>query len=342
MLRSLTAFVVALALCVAPSAFEPREPHDFLRAVGGMSQADLAALERGEPVARVLDTERREVAVVGAVRIKAPRARLIARYRDVENLKRMGVSLELGPFGEPATADDLRPLKFEEYDLSSVRECVPGDCPVRLSDTGMTRFRSTVDWDREDWGDTVSTIWRDLLAGLVTAYRERGDRSLPEYHNKQEPLRVQEEFRLLYERSAYVGRLVPEAFRYARDYPAMRLDGASDIFYWSKEDFGLKPVTSITHLMVYDPPAPKHAVVAAKRVYATHYFDAGLGLTLAMDDEADGFYMVSLTRARTRSLMSPFRAVVRGIVRNRSRDAMQALLSTTKASLEGQESASRK
>jgi hypothetical protein len=51
--------------------------------------------------------------------------------------------------------------------------------------------------------------------------------------------------------------------------------------------------------------------------------------------------MLSVNRARTRSLMSPFRAVVRRIVRNRSRDAMEKVLTTMKASLEGTGSAGR-
>jgi hypothetical protein len=336
--RSALALVACLAgAAVALPAREPREPHDFLRGAG-LSEADLAALDRGQPVARVLDTERREVAVVGAVRIRAPRARMIARYRAVEDLKRTGVVLDVGLFGDRPAAADVNALEFEAYDLESVRECVPGDCRVRLSADGMARFRA-VDWERRDWRERTASTWRDLMAGLVAAYGRRGDSALPEYHNRAEPLHVRSEFAVLYRRSADVGRLAPEAYRYVREFPQAPLEGVSNLFYWSKEDFGLKPVTSVTHLMLYDPPGARAAVAAAKQIYATHYFDAGLGFTLAMDDRAGGFYMVSVNRARTRSLMSPFRTVVRRIVRNRSRDAMEKVLTTMKTALEGTGSA---
>ena len=51
-------------------------PDTFLRTVAGFSSAELARLDRGDPIARVLDTDRREVAIAGAVRIRATQARL--------------------------------------------------------------------------------------------------------------------------------------------------------------------------------------------------------------------------------------------------------------------------
>ena len=100
----------ALALgAIAVNAFAVRaqpaaaaaEPRPFLRTVARFSPSDFAALDRGEPVARVLDTDRREVAIIGAIRIKAPRERLLDRYRDVPSLRRSGIVLEVGTFGSP-------------------------------------------------------------------------------------------------------------------------------------------------------------------------------------------------------------------------------------------------
>ena len=46
------------------------------------------------------------------------------------------------------------------------------------------------------------------------------------------------------------------------------------------------------------------------------------------------FYMVSVSRARTRSLGGLLRSFVRSTVQNRSRDALRKILASTKTSLE--------
>lgn len=324
-----------IVLAAAPLGNDvPREPHDFLRTAGRMTPAQLTALDNGQPVARVLDTDRREVAVVGAVRIRAARSRLMDRYRDVESLRKSNVVLEVGTFGTPPRAADLRSLPFELYDLESVRECEPGDCPVRLSSAAMTRFQQSVDWNSPGWPEQAAGIWREILASQAAAYLARGDDALPEYQNKEVPLRVHDEFAVLYAQSSYMSRMVPDGMRYIREFPDYTLPGVENLVYWSKEDFGLKPVTSITHLTLYDPPAPKPGFIAAKRIYATHYFDAGLGLTIAHDDGEGGFYLISMNRARTRSLTSRFRGFVRSIVQSRSKESLEKLLAATKRALE--------
>ena len=339
-------YAAALALAgihLSAFAFEPQpsaspsEPHTFLRTAGGFSSSDLAALERGEPVAKVLGTDRREVAVVGAVRIKAPRERLVARYRDVSNLRGSDIVLELGTFSEPPRVDDLSTLTAENYDLETIRDCKPGDCGVRLSAETMARFGREVNWRAVDWREQAGSLWRRVLVEYAAAYRTTG--ALGDYRNKAAPLSVAEEFDLLFDESRYFASTAPEFFAYLKGYPRVQLAGAEDILYWQKDDVGLHPITSITHRTLYTPPSggaqPRRpAFIGTKQIYATHYFDASLGLTLAFDDGADGFYMVSVNRARTRSLQSVLRSIVRSTVLRRSRDALEQILRSTKQGIE--------
>ena len=47
---------------------------------------------------------------------------------------------------------------------------------------------------------------------------------------------------------------MPEFQKYLEEFPQARPESASiveDFLYWSKEDFGLKPVTSVTHVTIY-------------------------------------------------------------------------------------------
>jgi hypothetical protein len=314
------------------------DAHHFLRSVGGFTPEEIAALERGEPLARVLATDRRQVAVVGGIRVHAPRERLLSRYRDVKSLERSKIVQAVGVFSQPPRPDDLRELPFEDYDLGSVRECKLGDCTVRLPAATMSRFQQEVDWSNRAWRQQSAAIWRDVLAGVAGSYLTGGDRLLLEFNNKEEPLRVADELGTLYEDSRDIERITPVFFRYVREFPRAPLGGTENIFYWSKEEFGLRPIVSITHLAIYDPPARPlrgaSAFVATKQIYAMHYFDAALGFTIVASDDNGGFYMVTINRARTRSLTSRFRGLVRSRVQARSRDALEKILRATKQNLE--------
>ena len=62
----------------APRVLDVRS---LVRNVANFTDADWAAVENGAPVAKVLETDAREVAIAGAVRIAAPRERLVAPPR---------------------------------------------------------------------------------------------------------------------------------------------------------------------------------------------------------------------------------------------------------------------
>jgi hypothetical protein len=309
------------------------EPHKFLRTVAGFTEADIASLERGEPLARVLNTDRREVAIVGAVRIDAPANRLFDRYRDVSSVKNNDVVMQVGTFSTPPRPEDLNALQFENYDLETIKACKPGDCGVRLSTENMERFAREVNWRAPDWRQQAAALWRQLLAKDAAAYMSSG--KLGDYRNKAVPLSVPEEFALLFESSTYFESIAPRFFEYLKNFPHVALPGAENILYWSKDDI-YRPVTRVTHLVLYPSGnSQRPGLAATKQIYAAHYFDAGLGLTFAFADRGSGFYMLSVNRVRTRSLQSFMRTMVRSTVQRRSREAMEGILRSTKAGLEG-------
>jgi hypothetical protein len=290
-------------------------------------------LDHGEPIAKVLDTDRREVAVVGAVRITGSQTKLFERYRGRSALKTSDVVMETGRFSRPPIPDDLRDLHFEDYDLDTIRTCKPGDCGVRLSTRDMERFARDVDWSAPNWKQQAGDLWRKLLAANADAYLANG--TLGDYRNKATPLDVADEFKILYGSFADFEKLSPEFMTHVKQFPTARLEGTEDLLYWSKDDIN-RPVTRVTHLSLYPAPAGtrRPGLIATKQIYAAHYFDAGLGLTCAFDDGMSGFYMVSINRVRTRSLTGFTRSLVRSIVQRRSRDAMEGILQSMKAAIE--------
>jgi hypothetical protein len=333
--RAVLACVLASAVLLgnnARQATAAREVHDLLKQLG-LSDGDLSLLERGEPLARVLDTDRRQVGVAGAVRVRSSRDRLLARFRDLSYLARSDMVLALGEFSTPPSADDMRGLTFEEHDLNSVRDCEPGDCGVRLPQDSLAIMIRDVNWRGPAWRDEVTRNWKRALAAYAGAYAAGGDAALAEYRNREEPLKMQEEFAILRKDSATFDTAAPELMRVVRDYPRASAAAVEHILYWSKESFGLRPVVSVTHRIVHAPAGSTRAAVAAKQIYATHYFDAGLGFTLIVED-AGVTYLVQVNRIRTRSLNSIFRAMVRSTVQRRSREGVEKMLRGMKAAAE--------
>jgi hypothetical protein len=335
----------ALLLCAAAgltcaSAAESTsgpDPRSLLQQIAGFSQADWSSVEAGTAVAKILETDSREIAVAGAVRIAASRDRLIARVREVEHLKRSAIVLDVGRFSRPPVPSDLGRAPLEDYSLD-LRQCRPGECRVRMAAGDIERFHREVAWSAPDWRTRATSVWRDVLAGYASAYDRDGRKALAIYANKQESLDVAAELALLVEKSNFVASYQPEFYRYLREFGPARPAGTEDTLYWSKEDFGVRPVFRISHQVIQPARGPAEPVlVATNQVYADHYLDAALGLTLALDaSEGRGtaFYMIAVNRARTRSLSGFLRRMVRGTVQSRSRDAMRRILTATKSGLE--------
>ena len=313
----------------SPPAIDVRA---LLKEIAAFTDDEVANVDRGVPVAKIVDTDTREVAVAGAVRIRARRDQLVARVRDIDNLKRSAIVLDVGRFGPVPRVDDLAHATFEDYNLD-LRDCRPGECRVRLSAEDIARFHQNVDWQAADWRDRSRRTWRDVLAAHAAAYARNGRTSLPVYTNKPEPLSVASELAALSAKFGFVNRFSADVHGYLQQFGTSRPSGSQETMYWTKEDFGVRPVFRISHQIIC--PTRDAVVIATSQVYADHYLDAALGLTVAIDAGAgEGFYMIAVNRARTRSLSGFLRRFVRGTVQGRSRDAMRKILTATRSALE--------
>ena len=112
-------------------------------------------------------------------------------------------------------------------------------------------------------------------------------------------VRSSEAFAALLTESPYVYENVPSLTRYLSSYPRGTLADATDIIFWSEDIMPrLRPILSVTHQVVYTPhETPSMTVIAAKQIYANHYFEAALDLTGAVD-RPGGLYLLVLRRYR--------------------------------------------
>jgi hypothetical protein len=313
----------------ASAAEAPMTPRELLRTVAAFTDAEWAAVERGEAVSKLLQTDTREVAVVGAVRITGHRDQLAARSKALETLRGPTV-LDVGRFSAVPSPSDLQRVTFDDHNLD-LRGCQPGDCTVRLSAPDVARFRREVNWASGDWRNQSMAIWRSVLVNHAAAYLAKGRSGLPEYVNKRDPLSVTAEVSELTSEYAFLAGYSPEFHAYLKDLGPKPPPGAEHLLYWTREDFGIRPILRISHQVIYK--AAPATIIAINQIYADHYLDAALTVTLGLDAGRD-FYMVSVSRARTRSLSGFMRRLPRSTVQGRSREAMRKILASTKAAIE--------
>jgi hypothetical protein len=318
-----------------PSALE-----NFLRTAARFSDDDVEHASEGRAVAKLLHSEeKRELAVIGVVQAAITREFYLKKFRDITNFKRSYAVPQIGKFSDPPVMSDLDGLELPAGDLKDLKKCRPGECKLRLSDEYILRFRDEIGAEAPDYPEQATRFFREMLLDYMKVYLSGGNAVLAEYHDHEKPAPILRDLDEILEESPYILQYTPELFRYLKEFPRNPPKAVEDFVYWSREEFGLKPVVSVTHVTIYqgvgeDQPA---VLIASKQIYASHYFDASLGLTALVEGGVDGSelqYLIYLNRTRAHGLGGTFSGVKRSLVGGRLRKSIEKTLFYTKARLE--------
>jgi hypothetical protein len=285
------------------AASPPRQLTNFLQQSIGFDAQQMAAVERGEAVVKVLETrDRRDVALFGIITAPVARDAYVRAVSDFAKSLRTPNRTQLGIFSTPATAADVAAVTINPRDVGEMKECKPGDCVVKLPATDMRRIHDEMNWSASstELQAQLSNYARRRLVEYVTDYRTRGDSAMAIYDDRGNlNVRSREAFAAQLAESPYVYDNVPSLRQYLADYPHASLPGSAEIIFWSEDVLPrLRPILSVTHLIVYSPPElPAATVIAAKQIYADHYFEAAIDLTCVVD-RPPGIYVLVLRRYR--------------------------------------------
>ena len=322
----------AILLALIPTA--PLQGQDapaqlvrFLRQGIGLDSAQLVLVERGDAVVKVLDTrDRRDVALFGIIAADVPREVYALQVRDFRHSLRTPTRARLGIFSDPASAADVAAVTISNRDVAEMKECRPGDCVVKLPATDMRRIHEEMNWSGADLQAQLSAYARRRLIEYVTDYRARGDSAMAIYDDRGNlNVRASDAFAGLLAESPYVYQNVPSLGRYLSSYPRDTLAGAAEVLFWSEDVMPrLRPILSVTHQVVYTPPElPGVTLVAAKQIYANHYFEAAVDLTCIVD-RPGGSYVLVLRRYRFDNMPSGGLLNIRGRAVGALRDQLLA------------------
>jgi hypothetical protein len=309
----------------------------FLGEAIGLDRAQLAMVERGEGVVKVLDTQnKRDVAVFGIITADAPRESYVKQLRDFQQSLRSPARTRFGIFSDPVSSGDVQSVTLSRQDADDLNECQPGKCDFKLPATEMQRIRERANGSPADRPAHMTAYARQRLLEYATDYRARGDSAMVVYDDRGS-VRASDAFADLLAQSPYVYQYAPSLARYLTSYPRAKLDGVSDVLFWSETQAPrMRRTLTVTHLAVYSPPElPGTTLAAAKQIYANHYFEAAFDLTTIVDrpktDGSRGLYLIVLRRFRFDNLPSGGLLNIRGKVVGSLRDQLVADLAREKA-----------
>jgi hypothetical protein len=216
-----------------------------------------------------------------------------------------------------------------------MRDCRPGDCVVKLPATDMQRIHAETNWSADDIQAQLSAYARRRLIEYVRDYRAHGDSAMAIYDDRgNRNVHASDAFAGLLAESPFVYQNVPSLGRYLSAYPRDTLAGAAEVLFWSEDVMPrLRPILSVTHQIVYSPPElPGVTLVAAKQIYANHYFEAAVDLTCIVDRELPaGSYILVFRRFRFDNMPSGGLLNIRGRAVGALRDQLLADLRRQKA-----------
>jgi hypothetical protein len=330
--------VVASRLYGAAAGALPADADAYLRKAG-FTPAELALLAGGQVIARVESTgDTGEIVTVGAVTVRATRDQTAAYYDQLLSYVDGTVTLAFGRFSNPPTLDDVKTLTLDDAEIEAIRSCKPRDCDVQISGEGLQMIRRGIDWNAPDARARVQAAVRQAMVAYVAAYMQRGDAALLTYVHTATPVSLKQEWQGILASSRYFQHYAPALREYLLNFPKPPLPGGHDVFYWIKEDFGLKPTISVVHSVVYRPPQePDRITIAQKQIFASHYYDGSLALANlyeAGDKDRPATVVVYANRSRGDLLKGGFGGIKRKIARAQARTAAIDTLATIQTQLE--------
>jgi hypothetical protein len=253
--------------------------------------------------------------------VRGNRAAVLQKVRS-DLVRSRGAIRESGRFSRPPRAEDLAALTLDDDTFGAVRDCRPEHCRIKLSRAAMEKVRGDIDWTAGDARSRTTEVLKQMLVDYMSAYVKGGTAQMATFVDKEEPLDSAAEFRKVLGSSPYLIEYAPPLHRYAAEYPAGTLAGAEDFFYWSKDNYAPRPTISVFHVVIWNDPEHDLTVVASKRIYASHYFRAGVELLAVVATPDGGLDLLDLYRAR----IDPPRGVLAGRIMGKVRGGIEDMV----------------
>jgi len=341
-LRKLTLSILAAILSllfVCPDAIPQTADPDIQKILvqrAGFSEDQIAALERHDPVVKLIpSTDRREIAVCGVMEVQSdPETALKAFERSLNQLRQKSM-LVSGKFSEQPGVEDVRSLTLSDGDIEDLKQCTVGDCKLKLSAAMIQRFQKSINWKAMDYKEQVNQLFRSIIVEYLIAYLQKGDAALIEYADQSNRLASAREQESLLANLLYVNEAAPEFVRHVKAFPRSSVPVEHSL-RWANINLGRKPTIVINDVATYrfnrdDVP---RILVLSKQIYASHYLDASISLTAFIGDHKTTSRLLYVNYSRASVLASSFSKLKHQIVEGKATDNLEELLGQTRLNID--------
>jgi len=319
------------------------EPNKFFREFIDLNDEQIRQIRDGKAVAKILDSPTADqVFVFGAVYVNSTPERYLKFASDIDALRKLPSYIAIREFSDPPQLSDLTGFTLDEEDFKQLKNCKPGHCEVQLPSEAMEEFQSSVNWSAPDANDQANRQAQQMALQALENYKQGGNAALGTYRDKNHPAVVAETFASLLNRSKALPVYLPELREYLLHYPKAEASDIESRFYWEKVNFGLKPTIRLVQAAIYrgtSPDKPAYAV-AVKQLYASHYFEAALDLTVCIKDtqhpDHPGFYLITMKGSQQAGLTGFKGGIVRKVAVDKTRSSLEKALASIKQKLESQ------
>lgn len=302
--------------------------------VPGLDATDLRRAQDGMPVARTLNGgDAREIVAIGAIALPVPRQAVVASLREIM-FTTSSVVPQLGRFSATPSVADLDGLTIDASDLEDLRECTPASCKIHLPAEIVGALERTPGAAGDAAADERrAQVFKQFMTGRARAYLAQGRSALAPYAQRVGVNGPAADIDSLLAASAPYLDLAPAVARHLGGFPAHSPE-VDDALYWTKEQFGWKPLIRVTHFVI-GPVAPRNSdpiVAASLQLYASHYVDASLSIVVLLGGDQPGqdCHVVYVSRARMKATAGRFGGITRRLIESRARDALRRFLETLK------------
>jgi hypothetical protein len=316
------------------------EPYTFFKEYIGLKDDQIASIELGKAVTKMLPTpDPGQMAVFGAIYINASPENYLNLVQNLHGVRNSRHYLGIQQFSTPPKLSDLEGFVLEDDDIHELKSCRPGKCEVQLPTASMEEFQKSVDWSAPDVANQVNKLAQKMALDELIQYQKDGNSALGIYYDKEHPLHVVDQLESLLSESSALKNYLPDLDRYLIGYPQTRLPNSESFFYWERVRFGLKPTLRINHMVIYRGSHLSDPVdsVAIKQLYASHYFETALDLSVCASSGRPGdkgFYLITVKGSRQEGLTGVRGTIVRNNVVSRTRSSLEASLTHVKRVLE--------
>jgi hypothetical protein len=314
--------VVALILAATAAPAMPEAIATQLADKLELSLEELARVRSGVIVKELsAESNPRQLSVAAVTWIPAPRRRITNDLWEVRGVPSDAMVEPGGVFSSPPALEDVASFRLPEGDVDLLRSCQVERCKLKIDEAAIGAF-GQLDWSSPGAQARADVVARETMLRYAREYERHGSRALPVYADKSERSSVADGLSGLLTHADRLRQFVSPLDRHLRDFPHSELEHTRDLLHWSVHDYGYRPVTMLTHGVLYEPEESPFSLIVQKHILMTHYFVARLELVWMLPDvlvgEPSGTYLVYVDRSLFDEQVSGIKRMmlVRGVLKD--------------------------